>query len=426
MFMDEVDILFSAGKGGDGVVSFRREKYVPRGGPDGGNGGSGGSIYLQADEGMTTLSHFRYKKKYSAENGANGEGGNRTGKKGRDLYLSVPVGTLVRQGKDRPILFDLNSNGETVLVAKGGRGGRGNSEFTGPTHQTPRFAEKGDRGEEVSLRLELKLLADIGLVGYPNAGKSTFLSVVSAARPKIASYPFTTLTPILGVVEMGEDSFVVADLPGLIEGASQGAGLGDRFLRHIERTRLLLHLVDLSGLDGRDPLDSFERINIELREYDQSLATKPQIVVGTKMDLPESVDAWGRFSQTLLEKGYEVYPISAATGEGVRPLLNRIREYIKALPRPGKMVAAPDELTEKPADESFRVIREGEGAFRLEGEWLTRKVRRFDLNQEEAVSRLQNLFSRLGVDEALLEAGAKEGDLVRVGDYEFFFLTESF
>lgn len=424
MFMDEVDILLSAGKGGDGAVSFRREKYVPRGGPDGGNGGSGGSIYLQADEGMTTLSHFRYKKKYSAENGANGEGGKRTGKKGRDLYLSVPVGTLVRQGKDRPILFDLNSNGETVLVAKGGRGGRGNSEFAGPTHQTPRFAEKGDRGEEISLRLELKLLADVGLVGYPNAGKSTFLSVVSAARPKIASYPFTTLFPNLGVVEIGEDSFVVADLPGLIDGASQGVGLGDRFLRHIERTRLLLHLVDLSGLDGWDPLDSFERINTELGEYDQSLSTKPQIVVGTKMDLPESRDAWGRFSQTLREKGYEVYPISAPTGEGVRTLLKRIREYLKALPRPGKMVAALDEeLIEKPIGESFRVIREEEGVFRLEGEWLTRKVRRFDLNQEEAVSRLQNLFSRLGVDEALLEAGAKEGDSVRVDDYEFFFLT---
>lgn len=425
MFIDEAIILVTAGKGGDGAVSFRREKYVPRGGPDGGNGGRGGHVILRADQSFTTLSHLRYKKSYKAEAGARGEGGNKSGKKGEDLYIKVPVGTLVRRGIDGPVVADLNADGEEVLIARGGRGGRGNAEFAGPTHQAPRFAEKGEPGEHLELKLELKLLADVGLLGYPNAGKSTLLSVISAARPKIASYPFTTLSPVLGVVERAEESFVVADIPGLIEGAHQGVGLGFEFLRHIERTRLLIHLVDLSGAEGRDPLTAFRQINMELRSYSKDLADKPQIVAGTKMDLPQSRVNWEHFSKVITAEGFEVFPVSAVTGDGVKALLERTLQLLRNLPKPGKMVEEPLEIPEEDTGK-FRVVQEGPGVFRLEGDWLEKKVKRYDLNQEEAVARLQKFLYHLGVEEALIKAGVKEGDSVRISNYEFLFLTENF
>ncbi|NLZ44656.1 MAG: GTPase ObgE, partial [Clostridia bacterium] len=304
MFIDEVRIRVAAGKGGDGVVSFRREKYIPRGGPDGGNGGRGGHVYLRVDPGLSTLYDLRYKKRFKAEAGGNGGRNNRTGKSGRDLVIRVPPGTMVfldEPGNER-LLCDLTGEIEEFLVARGGRGGRGNAAFAGPTYQAPRFAEKGEPGEEKALRLELKLLADVGLVGYPNAGKSTLLSVISAARPKIADYPFTTLSPVLGVVSIGEESFVVADLPGLVEEAHKGVGLGHQFLRHSERTRLLLHLVDLA-VEGEDPLARWEMINNELAAYSSELAEKPQIVVGTKIELPCAKEQWPAFQRAVSEKG---------------------------------------------------------------------------------------------------------------------------
>lgn len=425
MFIDEVIISVAAGKGGDGAVSFRREKYVPKGGPDGGNGGRGGHIYLEADQGLSTLSHLRYKRTYTAEAGGRGSGGNKTGRDGTDLVIKVPIGTMVRRMDPEMLIADLTEHGDRFLLARGGRGGRGNPNFASATHQTPRYAEKGEPGEKLEVKLELKLLADVGLVGYPNAGKSTFLSVISAAKPKIASYPFTTLNPILGMVEVDEESFVVADIPGLIEGAHQGVGLGYEFLRHIERTRLILHLVDLSSTEGRDPLTAFTQINKELKAYSTELAEKPQIVVGAKLDLPDARKNWESFAKTITEWGYEVYPLSAVTNEGVQTLLRKVANRLKEIPKPGKLL--PETPVPEATEEGlFEVILEEPGVYRVEGNRLLKKMQRFDLNQEEAVFRLEKLMRRIGVDEALIDAGIKEGDLVRIGDYEFVFLTENF
>ncbi|HHU51883.1 MAG TPA: GTPase ObgE [Firmicutes bacterium] len=425
MFIDEVIISVAAGKGGDGAVSFRREKYVPKGGPDGGNGGRGGHIYLEVDQGLSTLSHLRYKRNYKAEAGGSGSGGNKTGRNGADLVIKVPSGTMVWRMDPEVLIADLTEHGDRFLIARGGRGGRGNPNFASATHQTPRYAEKGEPGEKFEVKLELKLLADVGLVGYPNVGKSTFLSVISAAKPKIASYPFTTLHPILGVVEVDEESFVVADIPGLIEGAHQGAGLGHEFLRHIERTRLILHLVDLSSVEGRDPLTAFRQINEELKAYSLELADKPQIVVGAKLDLPEARKNWESFAKTITEWGYEVYPLSAVTNEGVQTLLRKVANRLQEIPKPDRLL--PETSVPVVTEEGlFKVIREEPGIYRVEGDWLLKKIQRFDLNQEEAVFRLEKLLRRIGVEEALIDAGIKEGDLVRIGDYEFVFLTENF
>jgi GTP-binding protein len=423
MFIDEVRIWVAAGKGGDGVVSFRREKYLPRGGPDGGNGGRGGHVYLRVDPGLSTLYDLRYKKRFKAEAGGNGGGNNRTGKSGCDLVIRVPPGTMVfldEPGNER-LICDLTGEVEEFLVARGGRGGRGNAAFAGPTYQAPRFAEKGEPGEEKALRLELKLLADVGLVGYPNAGKSTFLSVISAARPKIADYPFTTLSPVLGVVSIGGEGFVVADLPGLIEEAHKGAGLGHRFLRHSERTRLLLHLVDLA-VEGEDPLARWEMINRELAAYSSELADKPQIVVGTKIELPRARENWPAFQQAITEKGYEAYAVSAVTGEGVKELLYRTAARLKELPPPKAEV--PVYIEPLAGDGEFQVIKEDTGVFRLEGEQLLKRIARYDLNQDEALYRLQKYLRRRGVEEALKKAGVKDGDLVRAGEVEFIYYDE--
>jgi GTP-binding protein len=423
MFIDEVSIKVVAGKGGDGVVSFRREKFVPFGGPDGGDGGDGGSVYLEADEGFTTLSHLRYKKLHKAGAGQNGGGSKCFGKKGNDLVIKVPVGTLVR--KDNRLIADLTVHKERCLVAKGGRGGRGNARFTGASHQTPRFAERGEVGEEAVLVLELKVLADVGLIGYPNAGKSTFLAAISAARPKVASYPFTTLSPVLGVVDLGDDSFVVADLPGLIEGAHQGVGLGIEFLKHVERTRLLVHLVDLSS---PAPWDDFVAINQELASYSQDLIQKPQLVLGTKLDLPTAAAQKEEFAAKITDLGYEVDFISAVTGENLRPVLYRIKNKLETLPKVEKLAAEPEpvEVAFPGGSPEFSVEQEGEGAYRIKSEALIKRIMRYNLEQKEALLRLDQLFKRWGVITALEDAGVKEGDLVRIGDLEFVFEPEDY
>ncbi len=423
MFIDEITIKVVAGKGGDGAVSFRREKFVPKGGPDGGDGGDGGSIFLEVDEGYTTLSHLRHKNTFKAQSGENGRGKNCFGKKGVDLIIKVPIGTIVRKGDQ--VVADLVEHGEKYLVAKGGNGGRGNSRFVGSTHQVPRFAEKGEAGEEALLLLELKVLADVGLLGYPNAGKSTLLSVISAARPKIASYPFTTLNPVLGVVEVDNRSFVVADIPGLIKGAHQGVGLGFEFLKHIERTRLLLHLVDLSD---PEPLKAFAEINAELEKYNNELVNKDQIVVGTKIDLLSDMEKREDFVKNISGLGYEVHCISAVTGENLKELLYSIIAKLDKIPKVSDFNFLENRESEflKQSEFGFQVINEGSGSYRIEGEGLIKKIMRFNLAHEEALIRLDRLLKQWGVLKALEETGIQEGDLVHIGDYEFVFQTEDF
>ena len=421
MFIDEVTIKVVAGKGGDGVVSFRREKYVPKGGPDGGDGGDGGSVYLQADEAYTTLSHLRYKKLFKATSGENGKGSKCFGKTGNDLIIRVPVGTIVRKGEQ--VIADFTTHGEKCLVAKGGRGGRGNSKFTSSSHQTPRYAEKGEVGEEARLDLELKVLADVGLIGYPNAGKSTLLSVISAAQPKVASYPFTTLSPILGVVEVEHRSFVVADLPGLIKGAHQGIGLGFEFLKHVERTRLLVHLVDLSV---PSPWEAFREINFELASYSAKLTQKEQMVIGTKIDLPSADDNKEEFIKKISNQGYEVECISAVTGENVKNTLYKIMAKLEKIPSIPKLEIINDpKITDKKGLD-FTVIKEDSGSYRIEGDELLKKVMRFNPTQDEAVIRLDKMLKHWGILTALEEAGVKEGDLVRIGNYELVFQLEDY
>lgn len=416
MFIDEVTIKVIAGRGGDGFVSFRREKYVPLGGPDGGDGGDGGSIYLEADESYNTLSHLRYKKLHKAAAGENGRGSRSFGKTGQDLVIKVPVGTIV--SKEGQIIGDLTTHEEKFLVAKGGRGGRGNAKFARPSHQTPRFAERGERGEEALLELELKVLADVGLIGFPNAGKSTFLTRISAAQPKVADYPFTTLSPVLGVVELEERSFVVADLPGLITGAHQGAGLGFEFLKHVERTRLLVHLVDLSD-DA--PWEEFTAINTELSSYSQELTGKAQIVVGTKIDLPAAVANQEEFTKKIANQGYEVVCISAATGENVMELLYKISSKLEKLPYIPKLKIINETQKFARSEPDFAIRREEDGSYRITGEQLLKRISRFNPDQEEALMRLDKLLKRWGVLKALEHEGVKEGDLIRIGNYEFVY-----
>jgi GTP-binding protein len=332
MFIDSAKIKVKAGDGGDGITAFRREKYVPRGGPSGGDGGKGGDVWLEADEGLNTLLHFRYNPEYKAERGRNGEGGNKTGRNGADITIKVPIGTQVFDAETGQLLFDLIQHGQRVLVAKGGKGGLGNARFATPTRQAPRFHTKGHPGEEKILRLELKLLADVGLIGFPNVGKSTLISVVSSAKPKIADYPFTTLEPHLGVVDLGDfRSFCIADIPGLIEGASKGAGLGDRFLRHVERTKLLLHLVDVSSSSGRDTVSDYEIINRELASYSSDLAKRPQIVVATKIDILEEPERINKLQQRALQDGRIFTSISAVTRQGVRELMELVWQKLQEL-----------------------------------------------------------------------------------------------
>lgn len=416
MFYDKAKIYVKGGDGGSGCVAFRREKYVPDGGPWGGDGGRGGSIIFRADEGLSTLVDFRYHSHYKAERGQHGMGKNMHGRSGGDLVLRVPVGTIVRDAETGRKIVDLVKNGQEVVVARGGRGGRGNTRFVTLSNKAPKMAEKGEPGEELWLTLELKLLADVGLVGFPNAGKSTLISRVSAARPKIADYPFTTLVPNLGVVRIdGDTSFVMADIPGLIEGAHTGAGLGHEFLRHVERTRVLVHVLDMAGTGGRDPVDDFTVINRELALYNSKLAARPMLVAANKMDLTGSDENLTRLCRELGDK-FTVYPISAVTGEGLDPLLYKIAELLASQPPNEEMEEEPEEIVQ--AGPRFTIERDG-GAFLVGGGEIERHLAMTDLNNEEALERLQRIMGLMGIDRALRSAGARNGDTVRIKDYEF-------
>lgn len=424
MFVDEVKITVQAGNGGDGCVSFHREKYVAAGGPDGGDGGKGGDIVFLVDDNMNTLIDFRYKRKYVADNGANGGPRNSFGKGAEDLVIKVPRGTVVRELESGRLIADMSGN-EPVVIAKGGRGGRGNAHFATPTRQIPRFAKPGFKGQKLELKLELKLLADVGLVGFPNVGKSTLISVVSSAKPKIANYHFTTLTPVLGVVKVSEGvSFVMADIPGLIEGASDGVGLGHEFLRHVERCRLIIHVVDVSGSEGRDPIEDFEIINNELSRFSEDLAKAPQIVAANKCDMAEQ-EQIERFRKYIVDKGYEFFEISAATTAGTKELIAETSRQLSELP-PLK-VFEPDPLPlwnpeEIAADRSFEVTRENE-TFYVEADWLEGILRMVDVDDYESLQHFQLVLKSTGIIAKLEEMGIREGNTVSVCGYEFDYVN---
>ncbi len=417
MFYDEARIYLRAGDGGNGVVAFRREAHVPRGGPSGGNGGKGGDVYLEADPQLNTLIAFSKQIHFRAESGSHGRGKNQTGAQGPDLIIKVPVGTVAYEGETGLLVADLTAAGERALVARGGRGGRGNWVFRSPVNQAPRIAENGEPGGECWLRLELKLLADIGIVGVPNAGKSTLLSRISAARPKIADYPFTTLEPNLGTVLVGQQDMVWADIPGLIEGAHDGAGLGHTFLRHIERTRVLVHL--LNGISP-DPLGDYQAINQELALFSPLLAEKPQIVVLNKMDVSEVRELWPDLALKLRASGVEEpLAISAVTGEGVDVLLQCAAGLLRELPPPPRLVEVQP-LAAPTAEEDLRftVARDIDGAWRVQGRRIERIVKMTRWEYYDAVMRFQRIMEALGITEALRAAGIHEGDTVRIGEKE--------
>ncbi len=416
MFSDQVKIYVQAGKGGDGSVAFRREKYIPFGGPSGGDGGRGGNVLLVVNQHLNTLYHFRHHREFKAENGVNGRNKDMHGANGADLRIPVPPGTLVMDVASGTVMADLVEVGQEFIVAHGGRGGRGNARFATATNQAPRIAERGDPGEQRWIRLELKLLADVGLVGKPNAGKSTLLSVTTAAKPEIAPYPFTTLQPNLGVVALSEsNTFVMADLPGLIEGASLGKGLGLEFLRHIERTRLILHLVDGSALD---PLEDFEAINAELAAFGHGLMDKPQIIAINKVDVPGVRDIFPDLQAEFRERGYEqVYAISALTKENVRRLMGTLYQALQEAPPAPTYVSAPA-FTPQWESDTFTVEQEAEHVWRVRGRTIERAVQRTPTQWYDALLRLHGYLERQGVLAALREAGVQEGDTVRIADYE--------
>lgn len=419
LFVDHVTITAKSGNGGNGCVSFHREKFVLNGGPDGGDGGVGGNIVLLADGNMHTLLDFRFKSKYTAENGTDGSAGRCTGKKGEDLIIKVPVGTVVKDQETGAVVADMFSPSQEKVLLKGGRGGWGNSHFATPTRQAPNFAKPGVKTEVRSFLLELKTIADVGLVGYPNVGKSTILSVVTAARPKIANYHFTTLTPNLGIVRHRNNDFVMADIPGLVEGASEGIGLGLDFLRHVERTRLLLHVIDISGSEGRDPIEDYEQINKELARYGD-LSSRPQIVVCNKCDLTDAQENVMRMRDHLASKDIPVFAVSAATREGFDDLMDATSRLLGTLPPP-----APFEVEETPFEvgekEGFTVSKT-EGVYDVTGPAMVRLLDSVNFSEEESMNWFHRTLRRMGVIDALREAGAKEGDTVRIEDMEFDFV----
>ena len=422
MFVDIAKIHLKAGKGGDGAVSFHREKYVAAGGPDGGDGGKGGDIVFKADSNLSTLADFRYKRKYAALPGDNGGTSRRTGKSAEDLVICVPVGTLVKDAETGRIIADISDN-EEVVIAKGGNGGWGNQHFATSTRQIPRFAKSGEPGEELDVTLELKLLADVGLIGFPNVGKSTLVSVVSQAKPKIANYHFTTLTPVLGVVSMGEgSSFVMADIPGLIEGAGEGVGLGHEFLRHVERCRMLLHVLDISGSEGRDPIDDFEKINTELAVFSDELKDRPQIVVGNKCDLASDEEV-ERITKHFEGLGYKFFPIMAAIAEGTEPLINYIAAELAKLPPIKKFEAEPKPEFEKPKNLRSFTVREQNGVYYVEDcDWLMEVMNNVDPEDYESLQYFERVIRECGIIDALESAGISEGDTVSILDIEFDFV----
>ncbi len=413
MFFDEAKIYVKGGDGGNGCVSFRREKYIPFGGPNGGNGGKGGDVYLGVDPHLNTLINFKKRSHFKAQRGGHGRGKDQTGKQGEDLTIAVPPGTVAYDAETGQLLADLTQSGQRALVAPGGRGGRGNAAFATSTNQAPRLAEKGEPGQERWLRLELKLIADVGIVGVPNAGKSTLLAAVSAARPKIADYPFTTLEPNLGVVTVDDRDFVLADIPGLIEGAHAGAGLGHQFLRHVERTRLLIHLLDGASAD---PLGDFEKINEELALFDPQLARKPQVVVLNKMDLPQTQDLWPRIRREMKKLELEAMSISAVTGQGVPTLLQRVVYLLDSLPRKEPVIEEV-KVFRLEEEEPFSIAQEEDG-WRVRGPEIERVVAMTNWEYDEAVMRFQRILEAMGISAALEEAGVEVGDTVRIGDVE--------
>ena len=449
MFIDSAKIQLKAGDGGSGCVSFRREKYVPAGGPDGGDGGAGGNIVLLGDSGIHTLSDFRYKKKYRAQNGAPGAPSNCTGKSGDDLVIKVPLGSIITDAATGRVVADITADGQTAVAANGGKGGAGNQHFATSTRQAPNFAKAGAEGEGIEVAIELKVLADVGLVGFPNVGKSTLLSVVSSARPKIADYHFTTLSPNLGVVDIGEAGdgagFVIADIPGLIEGAHEGVGLGDDFLKHIERTRLLLHVIDGAGTEGRDPLSDYAAINNELKNYKVDLTSKPQIVVANKADALEGAAAPASEKLLALARAAErdgrpMYVVSAATGQGVRELMaatyKKLEEAREAERRDlakageyghGRQGAAVQEdnyealYTLTPEAPRFAVSKEG-GGYALTGQWLKKLTSETNFGDHESLRYFQTMLKKYGIIDALEAQGIREGDAVRIYDIEFDYI----
>ncbi len=412
--LDEVRIFVKAGAGGNGAATFRREAFVPRGGPDGGDGGRGGSVFLRADRHETTFEKFRFKRHFKAERGGHGMSKQKHGKKGADLVITVPLGTSVRTAEG--LVADLTRDGEEVMVARGGRGGLGNTHFKTPTNQAPRIAEKGEPGEEAELWLELKTLADVGLVGEPNAGKSSLLAALSAARPKIAPYPFTTLSPHLGVTEVGDLRLVVADIPGLIQGAHAGKGLGLRFLKHVERARVLLHVVDAARDDA---LEAYDVVRAELGQYNPRLLDKPEVVAANKMDLEEARAHWPRLHAAWQRRGVTAIPVSAQTGEGIEALLAALKEALAKLP-PEERELAPTVRVYRlaPETERWRIERDPDGAFRLVGRPVERAVAMADLSTREGIDRFQTVLGRMGVLAALERAGVTEGSTVRIGSTE--------
>ena len=426
MFIDNIKIYVKAGDGGNGAVSFHREKYVSAGGPDGGDGGRGGNIIFRIDEGANTLLAFRYKRKFIAENGQNGMAGKMHGKSGKDVIITVPQGTLIKDPESGKIIFDMGSDREFVLC-KGGRGGWGNRHFATPTRQIPRFAKSGTKGEEREVLLELKMLAEVGLIGFPNVGKSSILSRISSAKPKIANYHFTTLSPNLGVVSMGEGrGFLAADIPGLIEGASEGQGLGHDFLRHVDRCRLLLHVVDIAGTDGRDPVEDIEKINYELSQYSEELSTRPQIIVANKIDsVLEEEEIYQNFKAYVEKNDLPVVFVSAVTGEGLEELVRVATEKLKELPPVTIYEAeysAEDEAVANTAGAKETIVRRENEKFIVEGEWLYNFMGQINFDDYESLNFFQRVLIKNGVIEKLRQAGVEEGDTVSIYDFEFDFV----
>ena len=433
MFVDKAKVYVKGGDGGDGLIAFRREKYVPEGGPAGGDGGKGGDVIFRVDEGLRTLMDFRYQKHFKAKRGEKGRNKSQHGANADSMIVRIPPGTVLTDDDSGEVIGDLTRHGQQVVVARGGRGGRGNIRFATPNNPAPELAENGEEVEERYVTMELKVMADVGLVGFPSVGKSTLLSVVSAAQPKIGAYHFTTITPNLGVVEVGDGrSFVMADLPGLIEGAHEGVGLGHEFLRHVERTRVIIHVVDMAGTEGRDPFEDWEKINDEIRLYNPVLVDRPQIVAANKMDMPEAEEYLAAFKEKVKEirPDIEVMPISSLTRQGIQELLYRTIDVLESIPDE-PAIEEVSEVSERKVykfkaqnDNSFTVTRDNE-MYVVHSERIERMLKRMQMNSHDAILKLARTMRHMGVDEELRKRGATEGTIVRIGDFEFEFVEGS-
>jgi len=428
MFVDHVKVYVRGGDGGDGMVAFRREKYVPNGGPAGGDGGKGADVVFIVEEGLRTLMDFRYKRIFKADRGTHGMSANKHGAKASDLIIKVPPGTVVKDADTGETIADLVEHGQTAVIARGGRGGRGNSRFATPQNPAPELSEKGEPGFERNVVLELKVLADAGLVGFPSVGKSTLLSVVSAAKPKIAEYHFTTIVPNLGMVETDDHrSFVMADLPGLIEGAHEGVGLGHQFLRHIERTRVIIHVIDMSGMEGRDPYEDYVTINEELKQYNMRLTERPQVIVANKMDMPDSEENLKKFREKMPEDA-QIFPISALSRQGLSNLLFAVTDLVEVTPEFPLIDEAADEsessvlYKHESQGDGFEITRDPDGSFVLSGYAIERLFKMTDFSREDSIRRFARQMRGMGIDDALRERGAENGDTVRLMEFEFEFM----